>query len=451
MASFGERLRQLRRAAGLSQGELAGDGLSASYISLLEAGKRTPSSAVVHQLATRLNCSGSQLLDGQPSERDQRIELEMAYARLAIEHGECVDARSRLERLLAEDGIPPRDRDEITLLVARACERTGDLDAAVRFLLPLYERARSGQAAIPVSMIAITLCGCYLDSGDLNQGVALGEQALVSARESGLGATADYFRLAATVMSAYLSLGDYLHARTWADTLLAEAEASGAQSGQAALYWNAAVLAEHEGRMDESLHLIERAMGHLSELDNTRDYARLRVTLAGILLGCDPPRAEQASAILDRTIDDVRDLGSQMDLAEWNYLKSATLLYQGDASGAEGRARQALDLLDGKVSTERCAALLALQDAIAAQGRDAEAGQARALAFSELSQAAGSRPEALQWRALAERMTDLGDHSAAAEAYRRALDGAGIRDRSRAAREMIRQLRTQVTHPASLG
>src|SRR5664279_5261949 len=117
MTTFGERLRTLRREAGLSQGDLAGEGLSASYISLLEAGKRSPSSEVLQQLATQLRCSTTLLLEGKPSERDQRIELEIAYARLAVEHGESADARVRLERLLVEDGIPVPIRDEMSFLL----------------------------------------------------------------------------------------------------------------------------------------------------------------------------------------------------------------------------------------------------------------------------------------------------------------------------------------------
>ena len=76
MTTFAERLRALRRAAGLSQTELAGDGLSPSYISLLESGRRRPSPAVAGLLAAKLGCSTSQLLDGEPSEHERRVQLD---------------------------------------------------------------------------------------------------------------------------------------------------------------------------------------------------------------------------------------------------------------------------------------------------------------------------------------------------------------------------------------
>lgn len=54
---FGRRLRQLRTAKGLTQRELAGDSLSVSYVSLLEAGRRTPTDGTVRVLASTLGCT----------------------------------------------------------------------------------------------------------------------------------------------------------------------------------------------------------------------------------------------------------------------------------------------------------------------------------------------------------------------------------------------------------
>ena len=88
VVGFAGRLARLRKTAGLSQTELAGDDLSASYVSLLESGKRQPSEAVVRTLATRLGCSTSLLSEGEHSERERRLSLELSYARLALTHGE---------------------------------------------------------------------------------------------------------------------------------------------------------------------------------------------------------------------------------------------------------------------------------------------------------------------------------------------------------------------------
>jgi transcriptional regulator with XRE-family HTH domain len=61
--AFGTVLRDARKAAGLSQEELALEaGLERVFISLLERGQRSPSLTVVLQLARTLNVPANQLV-----------------------------------------------------------------------------------------------------------------------------------------------------------------------------------------------------------------------------------------------------------------------------------------------------------------------------------------------------------------------------------------------------
>src|SRR3954453_1101136 len=119
LTTFAERLKTLRRAAGLSQTQLAGDGISPSYVSLLESGRRSPSPAVAALLAAKLGCSPSELLDGEPSERERRLQLELSYAELALRHEGSADARQRLQRLLDEDDLPPAVKSQARFLLSR--------------------------------------------------------------------------------------------------------------------------------------------------------------------------------------------------------------------------------------------------------------------------------------------------------------------------------------------
>jgi transcriptional regulator with XRE-family HTH domain len=443
MTTFGDRLRQLRREAGLSQTELAGTELSASYVSLLEAGKRTPSGEVVNQLAVRLGCSTTQLLEGRESERDQRIALEIAYARLAVTHGEAADARDRLARLIREDGLPIRSRDEITMLLGRATELTGEHVTAIQIFLPLLDRAERGDTHIPACELANTISHCYLQTGDTNQAAVIGERGLTAATARGLVGSADYFKLAASVMLAYTQLGDFVHARMWADRVITHAESAGQPLGQAAIYWNSALIAEYEGRIDEALHLCERAMGHFSELDDARNYARLLVAVGQIHLAGDPPQPDRAADLLTRAENDIRDLGSRDDVAEWSYTRSTVQLYLGELDGAQEAARAAITLLSTtEASAMKAAAFITLGDALAAMNQDEHSVEAWRQAFAQLELAGVSRVLSLQWRELAERLFDAGELERAVQSYRCALDGAGVRDRSRAVRQKITELRS---------
>jgi transcriptional regulator with XRE-family HTH domain len=451
VSTFGERLRAVRTAAGLSQSALAGDGLSASYVSRLEAGQRTPSREIVHQLADKLGCSATELLDGEPSEREARIELELAFARLAVEHGESTQARERLQRLLTEAGIPARVRDEIQLQLSVACERSGDLPAAVKVLTPLFERACQEDAAHPthlvVTVVGMRLVGCYIDSGDVNQAIVLGEQALECARAQNLSGTTQFYRLAATVMSAYMERGDWTHASLWAESLLSEATRQQTAIGQAAIYWNAAALAERQGNLSTALGMAERALAHLSEQENTRDYARIRLTLAGILLVADPPDVERAADLLGRCAGDLDDLGSPVDQSNWNIAMAQVYLYRGDLLEAEIRARRAVQLLSRSAPpAHRAVALMTVHDVLTARG--SSAGDLLEQAFEELAVATPTRWTALDWRALAERLVDT-DPPLAIRAFRMALDGAGVRDRTASLRRTVQLLRDRPPVPAA--
>jgi transcriptional regulator with XRE-family HTH domain len=441
VTTFAERLRTLRRAAGLSQTELAGDGLSPSYISLLESGRRRPSPGVAAQLAAKLGCSASHLLDGEPSERERRIQLELAYAELALRHDGAGEAMERLSALLAEPDLVQAEIAEASILLARAQEHVGDLNAAVATLTPLFERARAGDGALSLPRIAVHLCFCYLETGDLTRTISVGEQALAACRAQGLAGVDEYFMLASTVMYAYADSGDETHASAWAAQLIEEAEAAGSSGGRAALYWNASVLAEREGRIDDALRLSRKALAHMSELGDSRDLARLKLASAAVLLAAEPPRVEEAAQALERAQDELRRLGSEVDLVEFDQVGSTVALLDLDAGKAEELARGATRRVPADAAAEPLSlAHRALGDALLAQGRRSEGLQQWSNAADLHAMSNPGRGTALSWRDLAERFRSAGDIEAAVKAYRAALDAAGIRDRTKAVLAVIAEL-----------
>jgi transcriptional regulator with XRE-family HTH domain len=427
--TFGERLRQLRHDRGMSQAALAGEALTPGYISLLEKNRRTPSDEVVKELAVRLGCSTTELLTGEPSERDQRIQLELRYAELAIHHGESPEARTRLERLLGEDGLSQRVRDDARFFLGVACERTGDLPGAVRSLQDIFDRSLTRATHLPVTLIGMVLVRCHVDSGDLHGAAMLGEVALAAADTQHLGGTNDYFRLAATVMDAYMSLGDHLRARLWLEKYLARAQETGQTTGEAALLWNAALLNEREGRLGEALTLCERALAVFGEMGTDRNTPRLQMDMAWLLLQDLPPQVGRAVELLRHAGDALADLGSRGDRARWSWLSAVTLVYQGEIGAAEIRAREAVDLAANTVPLERAEAYLVLSDVLTAQGRAEEAVEQLLLAFRTVADGPLGRISSPSWRDVGERLAAAGLLPEANAAFCRALDGAGVRSR----------------------
>ena len=78
MATVGDRIRERRLALGLSQRELACEGVTYAYISRLEANTRQPSVKAVRNLARKLRVSPHWLETGQddPAEELARLVLE---------------------------------------------------------------------------------------------------------------------------------------------------------------------------------------------------------------------------------------------------------------------------------------------------------------------------------------------------------------------------------------
>jgi len=200
--------------------------------------------------------------------------------------------------------------------------------------------------------------------------------------------------------------------------------------------------AELEGRLDQALQLCERALARMGELDNLRDYARLRLATAQLLLAFDAPDIAKAKLLLHNCLPDLSDHGSTADLSAWNRALSIVLLHEGDLSGAEGRARQALDLLGTTSSEKRTLALMSLHDSLHAQGRVDEAAECLVQAVESVDGVGGGRTHALLRREVADRLAASGHFESAIRHYQGALDAAGVRDASRTVREAARRAST---------
>lgn len=432
-ADFGGRLRQLRRAAGISQVDLAGDQLSASYISLLEAGKRHPSDDVVRLLAERLRCTTADLTDPVSREQAQRARLDTSFARLALANGETGDARQRLEALLPSVHGDQDTADEVRFLLAEVYWRDGEPEAAVAALLPVYEHCLARTCQLPLTRVGLRLTMFYLDAGDLSAAIRHGESAMHAMAEQGLEDTDDYLLAAATLVGAYYEAGDLVHATAYATAMIERAERRGSTSGQAALYWNAALVAEVQGRLGDAVQLSQRALALLSEHDNSRDLGVLYAACAHFLLQVDPGRAPEAVRLLERALPMLKDFASAADLGDWESTRARAALALGEPVAAEGFARQAVVTLAKLPQAESARAQVTLGDALAAQGRRAEAVRSYLAAVDVLRLCPQARKAAAVWREVADRLAESGLADAAVAAYQRALDTAGVRPATRPA------------------
>src|SRR4051794_34806856 len=97
---LGERLRQLRVAAGLTQTDLAGDRFSKEYISQIERGKTRPTAETVEWLALRLGVGSGFLASGVSVDARAKAEAILARADVLLQEHRFDEAIEEYTRSL---------------------------------------------------------------------------------------------------------------------------------------------------------------------------------------------------------------------------------------------------------------------------------------------------------------------------------------------------------------
>lgn len=426
MTDLSERLRAERTRAGLSQTALAGDDFSPSYISLIEAGRRTPTEAALKVLAGRLGTSADYLRFGDKAPSEEKARMEIGFARLALANGEPAEAR---DRLLALDlsTIAPRHHQEALHALALAHEALGDLDESVAVLEPLLNDARAHRRSLESARLATDLVASYHEAGDLGHSIELGEDVLREIEADGIAGTDEHLRLASTVLWSYYDRGDMLYATHRAGELISLADGQGSMRGRGSIYWNASLVAEGRGDFAEARRLAERALAYLSEGAASRDVPRLRQHYGWLLLRTDPPEPETALEHLEQAAVDLALIGSEVELARCAFESARAHLMLGRTDVANTLVQEGLARLDDKAVFEACDGHIVLGDVRAALGDRDGAQEAYRWAADRLAMMSAGRQSATVWRSLADRMLEYGDEAGAVRAYEMALREAGIR------------------------
>ncbi|MBD0293448.1 MAG: tetratricopeptide repeat protein [Jiangellaceae bacterium] len=422
----GARIRALRLKQGMSQADVAAGMLSASYVSLVESGRRRPAQSALQHIADRLGVDVDFLRDGIDAEVRRRSRLALGHARVALQQGDADDAYRRFTELSDAPGLTEDDERQIKLGRALAAEKRGDLEEALRMLAQLAEENRSDPRLHPWMDVAEALCRCYREAGDLDLAITTGEEAMRDAAELGLKATDEYVRLGCTVQAAYMERGDLAKATLMASELTGLADAMGAPYTRGAAYWNAAVLAESRNDLGQALAMVDRAIAMFGESDDQRNLDRIRVAHAWLLLQQQPPDAERALQLLDAVRTELVAHGSTVDVGYCDTERARALLTLGRFGEARAAAEQALAGLGEQTRIETPHAMLVLGRILREQGDPDAAVQQCTAAAATLETIGASRRAAAAWRELGDLYRELDRMDEAVEAYDRALRAVRI-------------------------
>jgi transcriptional regulator with XRE-family HTH domain len=423
--SVGERVRNLRLSKHLSQAQLAGTELSDSYISLIESGKRTPTPAVVRLLASRLGCLPEYLSEGIEPEERLHLQVRARHAELSLLGGDAPQALSWFGEILEAVDNDPELMKRARWGRARALETMGRGEEAIKALEELREEATRDRGRAGWLPVTIVLSRCYRAAGDLGRTLALGESALDRLADLRLLGGEDAAEVGRTLIATYLDRGESAAASELADRLLNATESD--PGVMVSAYVEASKQALDEGEGGESLYLAEQALALHAGGDQAKAQARLRVTAARTLLpsGASPVDAGKALDLLNAA----KPMLSGVDAAECQIEMARSKVLLGEPGAAVEIAKDVLEDLRARPesSVTSIRARLMLAQALIATGDRGEALGALRATRDELAGLESSRATARVWRELGDLFGTAEDATAMMDAYRKALESAGLR------------------------
>lgn len=412
----------------MSQADLAGGGLSASYVSLIEAGKREPTASILQALAQRLGCSVDYLRDGVEASDRERVALELRYAELARRSGEPAEAERRYGALVDDPAVRLTGQHPQAVLglaqSLRACGRQED--AAERFE-ELRQLAEDDPRVSTWWDAILGLCRVHSEMGDTSYSVEVGEAALQKARAADLLATDIGVQLAVSVAGAYWERGDVGRARVLLNETTRIAEGSGSRIARGSAYWNASYVAYERGHFGEALSLADRALALYADGEDERVQALLRQVRGWLLLRVEPAEPQAALTLLEQARSRLEEIGSSYDLASCETEIARAQLLLGRPAEAVQIALTSIARLGDGDRLERARARVVVAGAQLALGNEEAARQAYQVAAGDLSKAGAVRQAASAWLELAEVSVAMGRSDEALDAYRKASLAAGLR------------------------
>jgi tetratricopeptide (TPR) repeat protein/DNA-binding XRE family transcriptional regulator len=422
---LGERLRQLRVAAGLTQSELAGDRFSKEYVSQIERGKTRPTRETVEWLAARLGVDPGFLANGVATDERGRLEAALARAETLLEAGHNDEGAAEYDLL-----VPAARATGLSELEARALLGAGRAQirlGALRQAFNLLNEARGIVEAgsfsdLDRAEVLHTLGSCRYQLNSIQTSLGLLNEALALAERSGLPCDSLRSSILSWRSRCWRRQRDYEAAREDIERALQLAEDANDPRTIGAAYFQASLVADREGHWVLARTYAEKARAAYEELSDRVHVGQLTNNLGGLnfLLG----KTDEAIVLLKEAFGIALDTGRDADAAQAVSSLAQIHLRTGNIEQAEGQARHALQLLEGHEDylDEAGNAQLVLGRALLEQGRLDEAETAFGAAEASFDQLGSASHRAAAWVARGDLAARRGDDRLAAHLYRTAAE-----------------------------
>jgi tetratricopeptide (TPR) repeat protein len=422
---LGERVRQLRIAAGLSQTDLAGERFSKEYLSQIERGKTRPTKETVEWLASRLRVDSAFLEHGVSTDERERIEAALARAAALSESDRFSDAITEYNAIrpaVLATGSPGL---EVRMLAGEAWARMRE--GHVTDALELLGRARDlverpDFSDVDRADVLYRIGACRYKLSSISTALALFNEALVLADRSGLPCDDLRSKILSARSRCFRRQRDWAAAREDVERALELAQGTPDIKTLAAVYFQASLIAERNGHWVLARRYAEEAKSYYENIADQLNVGKLLNNLGGLhfLLG----NPEDAKAHLKTAFRTALDAGSNADAAQAVSSLAQVHLRTGEPVVAEREAREALSLLGGRVDFlyEIGNTQLVLGRALLEQGRLDEASDAFREAEESLKQLSSASHLAAAWMAQGDLASRKGNNRSAASLYRKAAE-----------------------------
>jgi tetratricopeptide (TPR) repeat protein len=422
---LGERLRQLRVAAGMTQTDLAGDRFSKEYVSQIERGKTRPTRETTDWLAQRLGVDAGFLANGVSADERGRVDAALARAEALLEARRNDEALEEFESIRSAVLATGMQELEARALSGEATVRMRH--GEIREAIGLLERARALSEATSFSdveradvLFRLGVARYKLNS--IQTAIGLFDEALKVAERSEIPSDQLRSNILAWRSRCYRRRRDLEAAREDVERALELAEGLNDKRTAADIYFQASIIADREGHWVLARSYAERAKAVYEELSDRGNLGRLLNNLGGInfLLG----HPTEAVSLLKDAVRIALEVGDDAEAAHAVNGIAQVHLRTGDVKRAEEQARYALELLGDRVdeTDEIGNAQLVLGRALLEQDRLDEADEAFQAGERAYDQLSSGSHRASAWVAQGDLAARRGDDRDAARLYRQAAD-----------------------------
>jgi len=335
-ASAGQRLKDARIAAGLSQRQLAFPGCSAAYISRLEAGQRVASLQLLRKIAAKLGADEEYLATGIARERPQLGEL--VEADVALRMDDLDKARDLYERAL-ETSADPRARAEALGGLGRLALRHGDPSQAVDAIEEALRLAPTIASASPG--LTRTLGKAYAEKGELESAIGVFELGATTAADA--GDALEQNRCEIALANAHIDSGNFGSAEELLGGALARAGHVVDPAQRARIYWSQSRLHTLKGNQDVAARYARKTLELLELGEDAYETACAHQLLA--FIANERGRGEEALVEVERGLALLGNEGRPVESAQFRIEEARALVLLGRHQEAAAAAMAVQGLL----------------------------------------------------------------------------------------------------------